>query len=350
MNEQIEQFKQQRGAQPTGLLISKQADGQYRYFGWVSNHFRDNDTPREIISGEAHKEFVEYLDKTGNYPVLEYWHIHGSKMGKADWAEFADGFFMLSGMFDKGMSDVAERIANAPEEYAMSHGFVRLKHDAAAVVTDRYRMIEHSILPRGREANPWTSFLTMEDKMPISPHKKAKLVELMGEERVTAIEAGTLDKAQAAKDAGVDFKEIESLEPLDAPTDPPPVTETKETPPTETDKPINVKELAAALIAELQLDSLSEMVTQLKEKTDTIAALTEKMVALEAVVKGLKESDDKKIAATIAPKATKSLAWFKEGFVASGDESTKLKDNDPDDQKLKASAPSKLDKFLTQLG
>ncbi len=328
------------------LHVFKDSAGDWRWFGWVSNHYRDNDTPREIISGAAHKEYVEYLDQTGDYPELWFWHIPGSKMGQADWAEFADGFLMLSGVFDKDKADIAERIATSEQPYTMSHGFRRLKFNQKSVVTDRYRMIEASPTPPGAEANPWTNFLALEDNMPISPHKKQKAIELFGPERVAEIEAGTLTLRKAAEDKGVDFKEIEDLEiPEATPTETPPA-ETKETKP----EAIDVKALATALIGELQLESLSEMVAEIPALKEAVKGLTEQNEALKATVAALKQSDDAKIAETLAPKAVKSLAWFKEGFVASQSDKTKLDPDNPEDAKLKQAAPSALERFLTSAG
>ena len=60
----------------------KQADGTYRYVGWISNHFLDNDDPPEILTGESHKEYVAWADKHIVYPELWLWHTGGQGLAR----------------------------------------------------------------------------------------------------------------------------------------------------------------------------------------------------------------------------------------------------------------------------
>lgn len=331
-----------RKAKQGGFLIHKQADGDYRWVGVVTNHFRDRDNPPEILSAKAHKAFVKWADKSKQYPELWFWHVPGSKVGQADWLEYANGFLLASGLFDKDKTDVAEALAASKETFTMSHGFMRLAFDRKETVTDGYWMYEASITPKGVEANEWTSFRAIGKEgtqMPISEKKKAFLAKYLPAETIKEIEGNVESLKKAAEEAGADWKEVEALVD-DEPTKAPEATAEKiaETP--------SVKEIAEALVKELQLDALSEMLAEIKTKTEAIETLTAKMGELETTVKELKKSDDEKVAEAMTPKAVKALSWFRDAHVASTSEKTALKEGDPTDDALKAAQPSALERFI----
>lgn len=319
-----------------GILIHKQADGAYRWVGWVSNHYRDNDTPKEIISGAAHKEFVAHADATGEFPELWLWHVPGSKVGKADWLEFADGFLLSSGTFDSPA--LAESLAKSGDPLTMSHGFRRLQHDGDSVVTGRYRMLEESITPQGAEANPWTRFATQKevDSMPISEAKKAFLAKYLPPETLKAIEDNTTELRKAAEAAGVDWKDVEAAETVAIPSAEAPAEEPKP-------KPLDanaIAEAAVALVVErLQIKALSDTISGLTAQMGAVDALTEQVKALEATVKALKATDDAKIAATMTPKAMEglSLAWANKAASKRAD--TIVDEAKPGDKALTDSRP-----------
>jgi hypothetical protein len=324
-----------------GLLIHKQADGAYRWVGWVSNHYRDNDTPKEIISGAAHKEFVAHADATGEYPELWLWHVPGSKVGKADWLEFADGFLLSSGTFDSPA--LAESLAKSGDPLTMSHGFVRLKHDKAEVVTDAYRMLEASVTPQGAEANQWTRFATQKEAtpMPISEAKKAFLAKYLPPETLKAIEDNTTELRKAAEAAGVDWKDVEAAETVAIPSAETPAEEPK---PAVVDANAIAEAAAALIIERLQVKELSATIASLTEQMKAVGTLTAQVQALEATVKALKATDDAKIAATMTPKAMEglSLAWANKAASKRAD--TIVDEAKPGDKALTDSRP-----FLAQL-
>ncbi len=326
-----------------GLRFYKQSDGQYRWLGWVSNQYRDNDTPREILSSAAHKEFVSHADKTGEFPELWLWHVPASRVGKADWLEFADGFLLSSGTFDADKADVAERLAKSTEQLTMSHGFVRLKHDPESVVTDAYRMVEASVTPSGVEANPWTRFLTTKEdaQMPISEAKKAFLAKYLPADVLKQIEDNTLDLRKAAEAAGVDWKDVESVEA------------------TPTAEPAAVEEPVAAVVPDanaiadqvfnlvverLQMKALSDTIAGVQADAAKVPDLQAKVVALESIVKSLKATDDEKTAAALAPKAAEAMIFSWMGKAASKQSETVVKPDDPADKALSNQKP-----FLSDL-
>lgn len=325
----------------SGLMIHKQADGQFRWVGWVSNHFRDNDTPKEILSGAAHKEFVEHADATGEFPELWLWHVPGSKIGKADWLEFADGFLLSSGIFDSPA--LAESLAKSSDPLTMSHGFRRLEYDSKSNVTLKYRQPEQSITPQGAEANPWTRFETTKEvqSMPISEAKKAFLAKYLPADTLKAIEDNTTELRKAAEASGVAWKDVEAADLTPAAAAETPVPD----PTPATLDTATIAEAAAAIIVErLQIKALSDTISGLTAQMGGLGALAEQVKALEATVKALKATDDQKIAQTMTPKAMEglSLAWANKA-------ASKRADTIVDEDKAGDKALADQRPFLTQL-
>jgi len=315
------------------VTIFKQDDGRYRWIGVVSNHYRDRDIPKEIISGAAHKEYIEWAGENNKFPALLLWHVPGSKIGQADMLDFADGFLVGSGLFDDDKQDVAKRLAEGTDELTMSHGFVKLKYDPEKVITDRYRMLEMSITPAGAEANPWTRFGTMKEDPMLSEVKKMFLVDKLGAEWVAAFEGSLDDLRKAAEASGVDWKEVEGLD--ETPTGGP-------EPPSPTgDKTVaDVGAIVEAVMEKLEIKGLADMITDLKTKADQVGDVVVRLGVVEAAVKELQKSDDEKVAQTMTPKAAQVLPWHSQA--ASKSDETKVKEGDEDDKKLVANEPSLL--------
>jgi len=105
-----------------GILIFKEGD-QYRWITRYSNNFRDRDNPPEILSAEAHRNFVDMVDKgLAPLPELWLWHVPEWKIGQATWVGYDEaGFAMAGGYFDKGREAVAEWLSTK-EDIAVSHG------------------------------------------------------------------------------------------------------------------------------------------------------------------------------------------------------------------------------------
>lgn len=313
-----------------GFLTYKQADGTYRWFGWVSNHFKDKDTPPEIITGEAHKEYVAWADSQKSYPPLLLWHVPGTKVGQTDWLDFADGFLVASGTFDK--AEVADNLA-AMGDQTMSHGFRRRKAKMRGdtLYTDQYRMVEMSVTPKGAEVNPWTMFnpQMIKEALMLSKEKRGYLVNALGEEVVKAREEDTEGLKQFAIEAGVDWKAVEALEPKAEET--PAAEDKSEAKAEKADADATVEALAERLTGRIvkavgetfQIEGLNALLVDIKAKTDQIITMAEKINELEAEVKELKKSDDEKVSQVLAPKASEALVWSQ--HAASKQSETKVK-------------------------
>lgn len=187
----------------SGLAFTKDTTGAIRWVGFVSGNFKDRE--REIFPADSHAEFVDYLDRSKDYPVLRVWHTPGADIGRADWAEFESGFLLMSGVVDKDKEYVAENLASMGD-MGMSHGF-RFKYRGPGVI-DKYRSFEVSVLPAPFAAFPWSSinFVKEED---MKPEKRAFLEKALGADRAAQIiqQAESLQKDLVK--AGVEWKDID---------------------------------------------------------------------------------------------------------------------------------------------
>ena len=319
-----------------GFNVHKQADGSYRWVSVVSNYYRDRDKPPEIISGKAHREYVAYTDRTGDYPDLWFWHLLGSKVGKADWLDFFDGFLVASGTFDKDSDSVAEKLSQHPDPLTVSHGFKRLSFDKPTTTTNAYRMKEISILPVRVEANPWTDFSTLkEDAMSMSPQKRAILAQFLPEEKLDAIEQVVKELRVKAEASGVDWKAL-----LD---EPPEGSDSNDTDKATTEPiQVDVKALALEVAEALQLKALSDTLTEIKARLDSITSLENKIKALEGAMTHLRQSDDAKVAQAMTARNVDglNLAWMNKA--ASQRKDTVLDPEDDQDAALGEDKPAVL--------
>lgn len=197
-----------------GLTVWKEANGIYRWFAVYSNHFRDRDNPPEILASEAHKEFVAAVDAGETpYPELWHWHLRGTTWGKADWLAYDEdtGFSMASGYILPGHEKEADVIASLPN-VKVSHGMNSVARDEEdKSIIRRYRTVEISALPGWAAANELTGFNLekMGDTM-IPEAKKEHLRKFMSEDQIAKVEQVNKERAEAAMEAGIEFKETEA--------------------------------------------------------------------------------------------------------------------------------------------
>lgn len=226
-----------------GFTLWKEASGQYRWFTFYSNNFRDDDHPSEIISKESHERFVEMVDKgIVDYPELWLWHVPVA-WGKADWLAYTDGLALASGTVFPEYNHVAEALSKE-KGLATSHGMPK----TMVVYDDRDKSVirfhitkEISPLPLSRAANKRTGFLILKDvDMPLDADKRDWLINTakLKPEFVKSLEDQIDAVAAQAKADGVETKEV-SADPAatPAPTVPTPAVPAPAVPPTPTPAP-----------------------------------------------------------------------------------------------------------------
>ena len=197
----------------TFFTIMKDIRGELRWLAIFTNQFEDRE--KEIFSEAAHKEYEQWVDDNQRYPVLRIWHMPGADIGLADNITYVDGFMLATGTFYETSLDVAEKLA-ARDDVALSHGYLyRPKDLSDGGVFSSYRTFEISVLPQKHAANSWTAFtmesLQKEVTMGIDTKKRPFFVDLLGEERVKALE-DTLPKLNKdLEEAGVAWKDLQEV-------------------------------------------------------------------------------------------------------------------------------------------
>lgn len=185
-------------------IFYKSNDGLMRVFVVYSNVFEDKH--KEIITEAAHKNYVEWVDRTGNYPDLHLWHGGpGTRWGRIDAVDYCDGFAVASGVVDKGKEHIAEAVQRNKDK--VSHGFYGLQDTTKAYGI--YVPFELSPLPKGAEANAWTaiSISSKEYTMPFSDAKKAYFKKSgMTDEQITNAESQLKSMGEQLKAAGINYK------------------------------------------------------------------------------------------------------------------------------------------------
>ena len=268
--------------------LQKDAKGDWRWVGVVSNNFRDKDNPPQIIETKAHEEYVNFLDKQGEFPVIELWHTDGTEIGKADFAEFSHGFLVMSGTINKDKGEVAEKLANIPD-LGMSHGFEYTYANADKEIIGFYRIKEVSVLPVTFAANPWTSIEMLKKEKSMREEKKQFLTPLLGAETVEALDKGLADRQKQNMEAGVEFKE-----------------KTPEAEPVAEVKAELTPEAILAMVKESDaFKSIETLTNQVKEIAVALVALKEQTDKNMAQIKSeVKKSQDDLVASAIKARGT----------------------------------------------
>lgn len=188
------------------LAVIKQGDGKLRWFARYSNAWEDRD--HEILTEEAHKDYINWAYDTGTFPELWLWHTGGTRIGEADWLDFSNGFAHASGLIDNGRESVIEAIST--KDIGVSHGFLSLQQGK---YVSRYRTYEISVLPRDRAAVETSGFnvldTTKENVMAFTEEKRKWLVEALGADAVAGLEKSTDAMAEQLKLLGTEYKETE---------------------------------------------------------------------------------------------------------------------------------------------
>lgn len=331
------------------FALYKDSDGESRWVAWMTNKWRDRDNPSEIISENAHQDYVAWVDKSGHFPEAWLWHTPGTRWGIADMVDYLDGFLVVSGVVDKGMGSVAEALEG--EDLGVSHGFRYRHSDPEQGIIGWYRSFELSPLPPDVAANQWTSFdmIGKEIDMAFNAAKREFLVGKLGEDRVALLENDTKGMRQALEKAGVESKEIEDTLAADPPKD----TKAGVLAAVLSDEQmkeislVTGKAAAAALVA---TDAFKGLVTATETATEGVKTLTAAIEQANEDQKGIRDrlvelerTDDEKIASAIRGKSARP-----NGHVASTDGKNAVAPGSSEDEK-EFEGPSIMDEIMEGL-
>lgn len=198
-------FGRSRRDTATGLKVA----GNRWMITW-SNNFQDRDG--EWFSEKAMDRYVARVDAgIVPPPVLQVWHAgEQTRIGKAQIVGRHGHFMIASGEFDDTpQGRAAKAYYSNPRRMkatAVSHGF---KYEPARFIDKVYHefnTFEISLLPRGKEANPFTSLEGVKD-MALTDEKVQYLKEVFGEQADQVL--ANLDaRGKALEEAGNAFKDF----------------------------------------------------------------------------------------------------------------------------------------------
>lgn len=308
-----------KSKEQSSFTLWKDTDtGAYRWLAVYSNKWRDQDNPPEILTSQAHRDFVEAVDK-GDWPQPEawLWHVPGTRFGVADWVAYDEsGFALASGTVDEGMESVADFLATQ-EDLSMSHGMpvkeIERDTEDSTIIT-RYRTMEISPLPREAAANKYGTAIELirEVKMAIPDNKRTFLADAMGEKGLQDLEEKLADKAKELDDLEIQSKEEDAQEEeVECAENEECEEESKEETPVEpTPNYVTAEEVAEAV---------GRYLKPVLEQLQAMPALAEAVDELGKEVKALKRDDEEKVKETLANTPAASL-FDRIGSVIGSDE------------------------------
>lgn len=369
----------------------KDASGQWWFFGIYSNKFKDKDG--EIISSEAHKEYVSWLKETGFKPMLTVYHLPRMPQGfwvkvfdryednvpvlqkivdtvygkfgfaRAEHVNYVNGFMTVAGRVLPGKEGIAEKLADVPE-MGMSHGFI--VKESSANIFDRLRTFEMTTLRNRRAANVLTvsrvvrqeGELMNKGEKGFDPEDRSVLVSVFGEDAISHMEMDT-EKAEKILSEVVEYKdalmdtEVEAAQEVETPASEAPadapeaeVEAAAETPETEekSTPALTVEVLAAGLdqtFKELQA-VLTEMQKELGALRQENEQFRKELTETRTEVKEVKQSEDEKVAAMWSPvlnwRAGYSASASTDNLVENKEEKKELTENAPEGEQAKSGA------------
>ncbi len=210
--EKLRQTYEQMGRTPPGekeksfLTVFKDASGNYRWVGSSSNAFEDREG--EIVSAKALGIGIALADETGERGPLSWWHEDGVNLGDCDFQAMHGKMLVESGTFRS--PKIAEQVAAAEKSLRFSIRFkypVRQRDEEGV-----YHLIvfkERSLLPAGRESNPFTT-LSVKGEMNMNKEKEKALRLLLGDETANVVLAQVEAKEKSAEGMGAKSKEKEA--------------------------------------------------------------------------------------------------------------------------------------------
>lgn len=201
------------------FLITKDAQGKYRYVLITSSAFEDRDG--EIVSQKALAQDVERMNETGDYGEGLWWHcdgdLHGNEKEARPFIPLAScDFVAMHGRLriDSGEfydDAVGKAFAEHQDEISSSISFYHPADEPIDGVYEHIRTKERSFLPKGKESNLLTKLLVWSGRKDMDKERVAKLKELLGDETLVDSLLAQADKREkAAEEAGLTSKEMKA--------------------------------------------------------------------------------------------------------------------------------------------
>lgn len=177
-----------------------------QWVAWYSNAAEDLEG--EIFPRSETDAYIARLDsKEVPMPALWFWHIPGTKHGRADWVGRIGLMTVAVGHFDD--TPLAQKFIThyRESEKQLSHGFLYDPTEKVGGIYGTYDTFEITTLPIGRAANPYTQFEVKEIVMDVEKLKAlADIVK--DDEMLTAIVTKGVTDSKELAALGVAFKAL----------------------------------------------------------------------------------------------------------------------------------------------
>lgn len=183
---------------------------------WValwSNNFEDRDG--EIFTQKAIDHYVARVDAgITPPPALSIWHLDEKHyIGQADWVAREGHFLVAAGRFTTAPQAVKDYYRKHAKETSLSHGFTFPAKSFDGKHYHEFNTFEISLLPRGAEANSYTSLEGVK-AMAFDERKRNYLKEIgYSEQEVAQMEADIHARGKSHEAAGVAFKDFTDVNP-----------------------------------------------------------------------------------------------------------------------------------------
>lgn len=307
----------------TGIIIQKDAKGDWRWVGWPSNNFIDRSG--DIITEAAHQEYVTWWNKEKpSFPVFTSLHAPGSgRTYPVDFVGYENGFLVMSGRLTEG--EAARLLKKQKErELGMSHtGFgVRSTKDPRQIVM--YRSYEVTDLPIEMADNPFTDLSISKEADMNTEEQVGYLADMFGSKEKgdaawkaaeQAISAKTAMKQKELQAAGVESKEkSEKSEDEQAMPD--------------------MQEIFDYVAKELDVEGLNDAFTKMQEAAEKLPILEGVVRQQQELIQKLGGEQDEALAEMLDPPAGR-FAWSKANRPSESD-ATKVDDDEKERLQKKA--------------
>lgn len=276
----------------TGLKVH----GNHFVIIW-SNNFEDRDG--EIFTAKAIDDFVTRVD-AGIVPPPDLWVWHTdvkTRIGKSAWVGRHGHFLLAAGEFDD--TPAAQRAkayyTRHAKKTAVSHGFSYPPDAFDGRHYHRFNTFEISLLPRGKEANRFTSLEGIKS-MALSEEKRNYLKDVFGD-AADGILSDLEKRGKALEELGVEYKDFTAIE--DAATAP--------NADASDDAELGLKELVAEVIGD-SAQIATYMAEQTKRFAEYKAAQEARETARDAEIAALKEQLDSRPRSATRDEATEITA------------------------------------------
>lgn len=249
--------------------------GNHWFLTWTNN-FKDRD--QQIFPEREIKAYLQRVDM-GIVPMPELWFWHGVKgastrIGMTEVIGGHGHFGIAAGSFDDTPRGRKARdyYAKNAKQTRVSHGFTYPVDLFDGKHFKHFNTFEISLLPRGAEANLFTSLEGVK-AMELSAGKRAEFEKIFGKDELDSILANLDEKGKALEELAVEYKDFAATEPEAEATG---------------EKAAQVETALKELVQQVIADS-AEPIRAATEALRAAKASSEEVVALQSEVKALRE-------------------------------------------------------------